>query len=311
MEKRSPAVAPTDLSFVSERAAQGVGVSLHARHGVYLALVLLSVAWAWEPLHRVMTMSLKYSNEEYSHIVAIPFITAYLLFVTRDAIVRHARFALLPGVLTLIVGATVSVGARGLTAIKPGTRLSVAILGVVVMWVGAFLLTYGPRALAQTAFPFLLLLFMVPLPPTALDAVILFLQKTSAHAAGVLYALIGMPAYKDGLLFSLPGLTIEVARECSGIRSSLSLLISGLAMAYLLLRKSWTRAAFVLSIVPLAIFKNAVRIVALSWLAIHVDPSFITGSAVHRSSGIPLFVVSLAVLGGFAWLLRKCETSKA
>jgi len=177
----------------------------------------------------------------------------------------------------------------------------------VTLWAGAFVLCYGLRAFGSAAFPFLLLLFMIPLPPAVLTGTIVFLQKTSADASAWLFALIGMPFFRDGFVFALPGLTIQVAQECSGIRSSLALMISGLVMAYLFLRSTWTRAAFVLAIVPLAIVKNAVRIVALSWLAIYVDPSFVTGSAVHRNGGIPIFLASLTILGGAAWFLRRCE----
>ena len=51
--------------------------------------------------------------------------------------------------------------------------------------------------------------------------------------------------------------------------------------------------------------KNAVRIVLLSWLAVHIDPNFVTGSALHEKGGIPLFVVSVTILGDIAWLLRR------
>jgi exosortase/archaeosortase family protein len=60
-------------------------------------------------------------------------------------------------------------------------------------------------------------------------------------------------------------------------------------------------------VVPLAIVKNAFRIVGLSLLANYVDPTFITDSALHRSGGIPLFLASLVVLLSLAWLLRRFE----
>jgi exosortase len=183
-------------------------------------------------------------------------------------------------------------------------------LGLVTLWTSGFVICYGFRALRAAAFPFLLLLFMVPFPPDVLTGIVRFLQKGSADVSELLFVSIGMPIFRDGFFFTLPGLTIQVAEACSGIRSSLALLISGLVMAYLFLRSTWTRAAFVLVIIPLAIVKNAVRIVVLSWLAVHVDPSFITGSAVHRNGGIPVFLASLAILSGLAWLLGKCEAWK-
>jgi len=60
-------------------------------------------------------------------------------------------------------------------------------------------------------------------------------------------------------------------------------------------------------VVPLAIVKNAARIVGLALLANYVDPTFITDSALHRSGGIPLFALSLVMLFSLVWLLRKCE----
>ena len=52
---------------------------------------------------------------------------------------------------------------------------------------------------------------------------------------------------------------------------------------------------------------KTVRIVVPSLLAIHVDPSFITGSVTHRYSGIVLFAVSFAILGGIIWTLQWSE----
>jgi exosortase len=116
-----------------------------------------------------------------------------------------------------------------------------------------------------------------------------------------------VPLYRDGFLFSLPGLNIRIAEECSGIRSTMALFILSLVSGYLFLRSAWARSSLVLLAIPLAIVKNAVRIVVLSLLAIHVDPSFIGAGSVHRNSGIPLFAVSFAIMGLMIWLLQKSE----
>ena len=83
--------------------------------------------------------------------------------------------------------------------------------------------------------------------------------------------------------------------------------LASFAMAYLLLRRTATRTVLILAIVPIAIIKNAVRIVALSWLAVYVDPSFITGSFVHSSGGIPIFVLALTMLGAVVLALRRFD----
>jgi exosortase len=280
---------------------------------VFGLLVALSAAWSWQPLAMVVTRSLDSGEyEHYSHIILLPFFSAYLLFLNRHAILERARPGLSAGLAVMAAGAAaVWIAGTPRLISELDLRLSLAMAGLVTLWAGSFVVAYGVRAFRTATFPFAMLLFMVPLPAAALTAVIVFLQHASADASHVLFGVIGMPVFRDGIVFALPGLTIRVAEECSGIRSSLALLVSGVSMAYLLLRSPWTRTALVLAIVPIAIVKNAMRIVGLSWLAIHVDPSFITGSAVHRNGGIPLFLVSLVLLGGLAWLFRRYEGWKS
>ena len=65
-----------------------------------------------------------------------------------------------------------------------------------------------------------------------------------------------------------------------------------------------------LSFFPITVFKNAMRIVTLSLLASYVDPRFITGSWLHKSGGIPFFVVGLALMAPVLWALLKAEKRK-
>ena len=284
-------------------------LGLTALHATFLGILALSVVWAWQPLTTIIGRSLKSSDyEHYSHIILLPFISAYLLYLKRDTILRQVHPSRLAGLILVAVGAATIWFVRSpVVTADTEYRLAGAMLGVIAMWVGGFVISYGVRSLRVAAFPFAVLVFMIPLPPAALTAIIVFLQKGSADASEVLFSLIRMPAFRDDFTFSLPGMTIRVAEECSGIRSSLALMISGLLMAYLLLRTTWTRIVLVLLIIPLSVVKNAVRIVALSWLGVYVDPSFITGHAVHRNGGIPIFLMSLMILGGIAWLLQRCE----
>jgi exosortase len=278
------------------------------REAVFLLLVGVGLAVAWEPVATVIGRSLRYGRyEHYSYIIALPFFSAYLLFLDRGAILARAGRAIPAGLAIAALGGALLALARVPAAGDAEVRLSVGMAGAAVLWVGAFAAVYGLRAVRVAAFPLALLLFMVPLPPAALDVVVRFLQRWSTEGTEVLFALIGMPYLREGFVFALPTISIEVAEECSGIRSSLALTIVGLVMAHLFLRRAWSRAVLVLAIVPVAIAKNAVRIVLLSWLGVYVDPGFITGSALHSRGGIPFFVASFAILAGLTWLLRRGE----
>jgi len=271
------------------------------------ALVLAAVIWFWGPLSTVITLSLHYGQyEHYSHIIAIPFLTLFLIYVERRTVFAVTAWAPRAGSLILAAGLAIATAGR-MGNVGGESAWTVGISSMVTTCIGAFVLCYGGEAFRRAAFPLLLLILMTPLPPALLHAIISFLQKWSAEGSAVLFDLLGVPVYREGFLFALPGLTIEIAEECSGIRSSLALFIVGLVAGHMCLRRSWSKTALAVIVVPLAIVKNAVRIVVLSLLAIHVDPSFITGSAVHRYSGIPLFAVSFAILGGVIWLLQHSE----
>jgi exosortase len=148
---------------------------------------------------------------------------------------------------------------------------------------------------------------MVPLPSFLLDAIVGFLQRSSAEATDLLFSVLGVPVFREGFVFSLSNFTIHVAEECSGIRSALSLFITSLVAGHFFLRSAGTKMGLVAIVVPLAIVKNAFRIVGLALLANYVDPTFITNSSLHRSGGIPLFLVSVVVLLSLTWLLRRLE----
>jgi len=148
---------------------------------------------------------------------------------------------------------------------------------------------------------------MVPLPAALLNAVIVFLQRSSAEVTDLVFTILGVPFFREGFIFALPNFTIHIAEECSGIRSTLSLIITSLVAGHFFLRSVWGKWALVAIVIPLAIVKNAFRIVGLSLLANYVDPSFITDSILHRSGGIPLFALSLVILLSLAWLIRRME----
>ena len=63
---------------------------------------------------------------------------------------------------------------------------------------------------------------------------------------------------------------------------------------------------FVLAIIPVAIFKNGLRIAALSLLAIHSDPSFLAGR-LHHEGGIVFFLLALAMLAPLLTILRRMD----
>ena len=149
---------------------------------------------------------------------------------------------------------------------------------------------------------------MIPIPTAALDNTVLALQEGSAIATYALFKLLRVPVlWQQHFKFVLPGVEIEIAKECSGIRSSLSLFITSILAGYLFLQSTWRRLFFSLFTIPVVIFKNAVRIVTLSCLGVYVDPGFLHGR-LHHYGGLPFSLVSLAILVPLLFALQKGET---
>ena len=116
--------------------------------------------------------------------------------------------------------------------------------------------------------------------------------------------LLGVPIFREGFQLFLPGLSIEVVEQCSGIRSSLSLLLVGILAVHFFLQSGWRRLSLVAAVVPITIAKNGLSIVTLSLLGAYVDRRVLEGP-LHRAGGIPFFLVALLMFAAILWGLKR------
>ncbi|MGE0642974.1 MAG: exosortase/archaeosortase family protein [Nitrospira sp.] len=248
-------------------------------------------------------------DESFSHVVLIPAVSGYLLAINRATLLNSREWSPTIGFLLILLGLISYWFAGTSSPLQEPTidRLAMTTATVVLVWWGIFVLNFGVRSVRHNLFPLGLLVLMIPFPTVMLNAVVGFLQHSSAEAAARFFTMLDIPVFRQGLVFHLSHLTIHVAEECSGIRSFLSLVIISLLAGYWFLRLGWSKASLVAFVVPLAIIKNACRIVGLALLGNYVDQTYITNSVLHRAGGIPLFALSLVVLAGLVWMLRRFE----
>ena len=116
------------------------------------------------------------------------------------------------------------------------------------------------------------------------------LQYASADVSDVFLRMTGASVYREGLVFAMPGFNVEVARECSGIRSTTGLIIVVALAAHLRLSSSWARLWLLMLAVPVGIFKNSVRLSTLAWLGCFVSPEYLYGW-LHKYGGPPFTMV--------------------
>ena len=178
---------------------------------------------------------------------------------------------------------------------------------LVTWWMGSVLFCFGARTFQSLLFPLCFLFWIIPLQGFVLDGVVQFLQHQSAFAARLLLRAVGTPVTQDGIMLSIPGLDIEVARECSSIRSSLMLVVTTIFMAQLFLRSWWRKALLIAAAVPLSVAKNGLRIMVISELGTRVDSGFLDGR-LHHHGGIIFLAVSMAVVALMLRILQKTET---
>jgi exosortase C (VPDSG-CTERM-specific) len=163
--------------------------------------------------------------------------------------------------------------------------------------------------MAAVAFPTAFLLFMVPLPDAVVERLETASKLASAEAAAFFFNASGTPVLRDGLFFRLPGIVIEVAQECSGIRSSWVLFITSLLASHLFLQSSWRRVVLVAFVIPLGVVRNGFRILVIGWLCVEYGPHMID-SVVHKKGGPMFFLISLVPMFLLLVWLRSSEARK-
>ena len=296
------------------RPADGEGSSAGAfgaraawpRTGLFCLLLAASVLIFMAPLRTLLHYPLWGDDEydKYSYLVAIPFLSAALVFLERDRIFAKVRYGLRTGILLLCAGVAILFVTRGaIDRIGADNWLSIQLSGLVIFWLGGFVLCFGARAFREGAFPLLFLFLAVPLPDFVLDKPIALVRYGSADVCSAIFGLSGVPVLRNGLEFALPDVRIRVATECSGIHSTLAILIVSLVAGHLFLPSIWKRVVLIAAALPIVCFTNGLRIAGLTLLAEYVNRSFLFGN-LHRKGGVIFFLLALLLLTGLLKLMQ-------
>jgi len=252
-------------------------------------------------------LDLALQEPNYSHILVVPFISGWLVFLRRQVIFSNVYTASGSAAVLLVIGLVLFGLGFGRSGQFHGND-HVALMGfsTLLIWSGGFALFFGTQALRSALFPLCFLLFMIPLPNLAEDKAIVALQTASAEISYSFFKLAGVPTFREGFFFTLPGLTIEVAKECSGIRSNLVLLITAVLLGPLFLPTLAKRVTLILFTIPVAILTNAFRIVSVSLISVYVDDRFLAASHDYHG-GTVAFVLAFVLLMLVLWTLRPGE----
>lgn len=168
---------------------------------------------------------------------------------------------------------------------------------LVPVMVGLVLAVRGVPGVRRVGFALLFLLFYVPLPGFVLDFFTTPLKGfVSAAVAGIL-GLAGYAVERSGVVLSIGARDMLVADACSGLNSITSLFALGLLYAHLM-RERVRPLMIVLAILPIALFANILRVLALVLVTHHFGPEAATGFF-HDAAGMLVFVVAFLLLAGW------------
>lgn len=275
------------------------------RHLCFAFWLLASCLVYRAPLSNLIHYALAEQDIASQILLVFP-ISASAIYLQRREVFASVHSSTLAG-LALLLGAIVVAWLAH--AHKGQVNLSWSIMALLLLWISGFTAFYGTEAVRHARFALCFLVLLIPVPAALVEKTIVFLQSGSAFIAAWLFAIVHVPVFREGLVFHIPTLDLEIARECSGIRSSMVLLVTALVLSHFALRSSLAKSLFVLSVIPLVILKNGVRIVTISLLTIYVNRGFLHGW-LHKSGGIVFYLLALVMLATILKLSKTIDVRK-
>lgn len=229
----------------------------------------------------------------YSHCFLIVPIVAWLVWEKRPALAATAP-ALFPQALLLtpLLGLLWWMGQ--LAAINEVQQY--AIVGMMQVLIVAFL---GLNVARLIWFPILYLLFLVPTGEYLIGP----MQRFATHFVDVSLNLLNIPHYTEGTTFELTNGRFEIAEACAGLRFLIATVTLGVLFSYMMFRKIYKAALFLVASVAVPLIGNGLRCVGIIVLAHFTDNRYGAG-ADHIVYGWGFNVAILIVLGILGSLFR-------
>jgi exosortase len=180
-----------------------------------------------------------------------------------------------------------------------------ALYGLYVAVLFAFI---GPKAIRYLWFPLLYLGFAVPLPDSLVAMMTNALKIWISQSAVWLFYQLGYPIANAGVTIQIGQYQLLVAAACAGLNSLITLSALTLFYVYMSHRANWKyMLLLMIPVVPIAIFSNLVRVLALILITYHGGESAAQGF-LHNFAGLTTFAVSLGCIYLFDQL---CQRTKA
>jgi exosortase len=151
------------------------------------------------------------------------------------------------------------------------------------------------KSLRQLLFPVLLILFVIPVPGSIADELLLPLKELVSRIVDNLLHLAGYPIARNGVVLLIGPYSLLIADACSGLNSMVAL--SGIGLLYLYVGGQRARSlhiALLASILPIALLANILRVLALVLITFYFGDA--AGTSFHDAAS---YLEILFAFGGF------------
>lgn len=263
-----------------------------------LAFLAFVGSWVYLYLPHFQTLYGRWNQDDTSYCFLVPLISAYLIYEERDRLFLRSGQKAWVGYAALFCSTLFFVVGR-LGSLETFVYVSMWLTIVACL---AFLL--NPGSFARVRFALLVLLFMVP-PPPFLNRLLSFKLKLASTALATnMLELFSIPAYREGNVIDLGLMQLEVVNACSGLRYFIPTLLLSLLIGYFFHNRVWKRVLLLVLGLPVSVIANAFRIAITGVLVRVLSPEMAEGFF-HDFSGWLVYVISIALLLGLSWALRR------
>lgn len=268
-------------------------------------LLAMSIAAGVFFSHGVVILLDAWSEPEYSHGPLIPVLSG-IMFLR-----ELKQFPPQPGPKSdRWQGVIVVVMAILLAAMGKLLKIDSFEAYAIIVWIaGVILISFGWHT-GKHFWPSVLhLVFMLPLPGMLYYEVSTFLQLVSSELGVWFLRLANVPVYLNGNIIDLGVLKLHVAEACSGLRYMFPIMSFSYIFAVLYQGPTWHKIVLLLAAAPIAILMNSIRIAMAGILMQYFGPEWLEGFT-HLFEGWVIFIASIIILFGIAWLMLKLNSRK-
>ncbi len=265
--------------------------------GFILCLILSIGAVFTISANSLLNLPVYWGKDEYSHGFLIPIIAAFIGWhiLSRDKPEINPSWT---GILVLGFSLFLSALSE-LAAFEALLNYS-----FIVALFGLSLGLFGKKFTFSLLPALLFLFFAAPLPHIVYGNLSLKMQLISSTLGTDLIHMFGYSVFQDGNIIDLGLMKLQVVEACNGLRYLFPLMSLGYLIAYLMDDKWWKRIVVFLSVAPITILMNSLRI-AMIGVTVNIWGQDMAEGVLHVFEGFVVFGICLVFLMGLALVLMR------